>query len=131
LAALTTQLFRYDVVRQITPAGTDTWNYGFSKGFDLIPWHSTEVDVSLAPYIQHNSKAIDGFGDFSSVLKFRIASANLGNGAYSVAASLTTAFPTGSYKNGAALASRLFGSPRTQTHPLTVWTVADEDRVRR
>lgn len=95
------QLFRYDVVRQIAPAGTDTWNYGFGKGFDLIPWYRTEVDVNLPPYIQHNSKASDGFGDFSTVLKYRLASANLDNGAYSVAASLITAFPTGSYKNGA------------------------------
>lgn len=43
------QLFRYDIVRQITPAGTDTWNYGFSKGFNLIPWYNTEVDISIPP----------------------------------------------------------------------------------
>jgi hypothetical protein len=47
-----------------------------------------------------DSKAIDGFGDFSTVVKYRITSANLENGAYSVAASLTTTFPTGSYQNG-------------------------------
>lgn len=99
------QLFRYDVVRQIAPAGTDTWNYGFGKGFDLIPWYRTEVDINIPPYIQHNSKAIDGSGDFSTVLKYRLASANLDNGAYSVAASLVTTFPTGSYKNGAAHAT--------------------------
>ena len=99
------QLFRYDVVRQVTPTGTDTWNFGFSKGFNLIPWYSTEVDINLPPYIQHNSTAIDGFGDFSMVMKYRIASANLENGAYSVAVSLTTTFPSGSYKNGAAHAT--------------------------
>lgn len=95
-----TQLFRYDVVRQITPARTDTWNYGFSKGFDLVPWYNTEVDINLPSYIQHNSKVRDGFGDFSMVLKYRLASANLEHGAYSISASLTTAFPTGSFKNG-------------------------------
>lgn len=96
-----TQLFRYDVVRQITPARTDTWNYGFSKGFNLIPWYKTEVDLNLPPYIQHNSAAKDGFGDFSTVLKYRIASGNLQHGDYSISASLTSIFPTGSYKNGA------------------------------
>ena len=48
----------------------------------------------MPPYMQHNSKAIDGFGDFSTVVKYRITSAKLENGAYSVAASLTTTFPT-------------------------------------
>ncbi len=95
------QLFRFDTVRQITPTGTDTWNYGFSKGFNLIPWYNTEVDVSIPPYIQHNSKAIDGFGDFSTAVKYRFASGNLEHGDYSISASLTTTFPTGSYKNGA------------------------------
>ncbi len=100
-----TQLFRYDTVRQITPAGTDTWNYGFSKGLNLIPWYNTEVDVNIPPYVRHNSAAKDGFGDFSTVLKYRFASGNLAHGDYSISASLTTTFPTGSYKNGAAHAT--------------------------
>ncbi len=100
-----TQLFRYDTVRQVAPAGTDTWNYGFSKGFNLIPWYNTEVDVTIPPYIRHNSAAKDGFGDFSTVLKYRFASGNLEHGDYSVSASLTTTFPTGSYKNGSAHAT--------------------------
>lgn len=96
-----TQLFRYDTFRQIAPAGTDTWNYGFSKGSDLVPWYNSEVDINIPPYIQHNSTATDGFGDFSALLKYRLASGNLEYGDYSIAASLTTTFPTGSYKNGA------------------------------
>lgn len=99
---LVTQLFRYDTVRQITPAGIDTWNYGFSKGFSLVPWYNTEVDINVPPYIQHNSKAQDGFGDFSTLVRYRIASGNLQNGDYSVAASLGATFPTGSYKIGTA-----------------------------
>jgi hypothetical protein len=95
------QLFRYDIVRQITPAGTDTWNYGFSKGFNVIPWYNTEVDINIPPYLQHNSTANDGFGDFSTVLRYRLAAGNLEHGNYSIAASLTTSFPTGSYTNGA------------------------------
>jgi hypothetical protein len=95
------QLFRYDIVRQIAPAGTSTWNYGFGKGLNLTPWYNTEVDVTVPPYIEHNSTAHDGFGDFSTLLKYRFAAGNLEHGDYSVAASLTVTFPTGSYKNGA------------------------------
>jgi hypothetical protein len=96
-----TQLFRYDIVRQVTPAGTDAWNYGFSKGLALIPWYNTEIDVNIPPYVQNNSSAHDGFGDFGTVVKYRFASSNLEHRGYSIAASLTTTFPTGSYKNGA------------------------------
>jgi hypothetical protein len=99
------QLFRYDIVRQITPARTDTWNYGFSKGLFLIPWYNTEVDVNIPPYMQHNYAAKDGFGDFTTMLKYRIACGNLERGDYSISLSLTSTLPTGSYKNGAAHAT--------------------------
>lgn len=95
------QLFRYDTVRQITPAGSDTWNFGFGKGLNLSPWYKTEIDLGIPPYLKHNSSAQDGFGDFSLSFKYRFAAGNLERGAYSVAASLTTTFPTGSYQNGA------------------------------
>lgn len=95
------QLFRYDTVRQISSAGTDTWNYGFGKGFNLTPWYNTEVDVTVPPYIEHNSAARDGFGDFSTLLKYRFAAGNAEHGDYSIAGSLTLTFPTGNYKNGA------------------------------
>ncbi len=94
-----TQLFRYDIVRQITPTGTDAWNYGFSKGLNLIPWYNTEVDINIPPYIRHNST--DGFGDFGATLKYRLASGNQGHGNYSVAISLASTFATGSFKDGA------------------------------
>src|SRR5580704_9375313 len=67
------QLFRADFVRQITPAEITTWNYGNSKGLDLIPWYKTEFDITVPPYIEHNSPTIkDGFGDLSMLLKYRI-----------------------------------------------------------
>ncbi len=95
------QLFRYDIVRQITPAGIDTWNYGFGKGINVSPWYNTEIDITVPAYIEHNSIAHDGFGDFGTVLKYRLAAGNLEKGDYSISASLTTTFPTGRYKNGA------------------------------
>ena len=94
------QLFRTDFVRQITPTEVTTWNYGNSKGLDLIPWYKTEFDITVPPYIQHNSPAInDGFGDLSMLLKYRMLSDNETH-PYSISASLGGTIPTGSYTNG-------------------------------
>jgi len=99
------QLFRTDVVRQITPSETTIWNYGNTKGVDIIPWYKTELDIAVPPYIQHNSTAKDGFGDVSMLLKYRVVSGSEKHGAYSVSVSLTGTIPTGSYKNGSMDAS--------------------------
>lgn len=95
-----TQLFRSDFMRLSMRTGTTTWNYGNSKGLNLIPWYKTELDIAVPPYIQHNSTAADGFGDFSLLLKYRITSRNERNGAYSLSASVGATVPTGSYNNG-------------------------------
>jgi hypothetical protein len=99
------QVFRTDFVRQIAPAGTDTWNYDNTKGFNVVPWYKVEFDALLPPYIQHNSKAEDGFGDASLLLKYRLAAANEEGGDYSVSFSLAGTMPTGSYKNGSLAAT--------------------------
>jgi hypothetical protein len=99
------QVVRTDFVRQIAPAGTDTWNYGNTKGVNVVPWYNVEFDVLPPPYIQHNSKAEDGFGDFSMLLKYRLAAGNEANGNYSVSFSTTGTLPTGSYKNGSLAAT--------------------------
>jgi hypothetical protein len=100
------QLFRTDFARQISPTGTDTWNYGNTKGFDLVPWYKVEVDVLIPPYIEHNiPSAKDGFGDFSMLLKYRLAGADQDHGNYAVSVSLATTLPTGSFKNGSLTAS--------------------------
>src|SRR5271166_5114832 len=56
------QVIRTDIVRQIAPARTDTWNIDNSKGVSFIPWSSVEIAVNLPPYIKHNSTAVDGWG---------------------------------------------------------------------
>jgi hypothetical protein len=97
------QLIRFDGIRQYTPAHTTTWNINGGKGFDFIPWYKTELDLNLPPFIQHNVKgAIDGPGDFSMQLKYRLLGGNEQNGNYSVSAAVAGSAPTGSYKNGAA-----------------------------
>lgn len=95
------QVFRAEFVRQITPARTQTWNYGDTKGLNLIPFARTEFDIYMPPYIQHNTKAKDGFGDASFLAKYRILSGNEKNGNYIVSAGLLASIPTGSYSNGA------------------------------
>jgi len=95
------QLARIDVVHQWTSTHTSTWNYGNSKGFNLIPYYKTEVDVNLPPYVQHNSpKAIDGAGDFSMVLKYRPFAGGAERGNYSTSFQVAATGATGSYKNG-------------------------------
>jgi hypothetical protein len=103
------QVARTDFVRQITPTHTDTWNLDNSKGLNLIPWANTELVVNLPPFIKHNlappAANKDGFGDFSFLAKYRIASGNATHGTYTLSAWALTTIPTGSYKNGSANAS--------------------------
>ena len=100
------QVFRADFTRQVTPALTDTWNFGGSRGLNLIPGFKSEFDFYYPPYIQHNVKtAKDGFGDVGFLYKYRILSANEKNGNYMLSAQLTATIPTGSYSNGSTDAS--------------------------
>lgn len=99
------QVVRTDITRQIAPARTDTWNFDNSKGVNLVPWANTELVADLPPYIEHNSKAVDGWGDFSFLVKYRIVSGNEAHGAYTLSAWVLTTVPTGNYKNGSTNAS--------------------------
>lgn len=100
------QVFRADFIRQITPALTSTWNYGGSRGLNLIPGVNSEFDVYYPPYIQHNTpKAKDGFGDVGFLYKYRILSANEKQGNYLLSAQLVATIATGSHSNGSTDAS--------------------------
>ena len=100
------QVFRADFTRQITPTLTDTWNYGASRGLNLVPGFNSEFDFYYPPYIQHNVKtAKDGFGDVGFLGKYRFLSANEKNGNYMLSAQIVATIPTGSYSNGSADAS--------------------------
>jgi hypothetical protein len=103
------QVARTDIVRQITPTHTNTWNLDNSKGLNLVPWANTELVVDLPPFIKHNlpapTSSKDGFGDFSFLAKYRIASGNAQHGSYTLSAWALTTVPTGSFKNGSANAS--------------------------
>jgi hypothetical protein len=68
----------------------------------IIAGNRYEFDWLPPAYIQHNSNAADGFGDTSTVVKYRIASGNAEHGNFEVSAILGHCFATGSHKNGAA-----------------------------
>lgn len=94
------QVVRTDITRQVAPARTATWNFDNSKGINLIVPGNLELAVDAPPYIEHNTKAVDGIGDFSFLVKYRIASGNEQHGSYTLSAFVLTTVPTGTYKNG-------------------------------
>ncbi len=96
------QEFRYDVVWQEPQSGSPyVENFGNGKGLELIPTDNVEVIVSLPPYIAHHAApALDGFGDFRLLAKYRLVAANEERGNYIVTAFLDASFPTGSAGNG-------------------------------
>lgn len=99
------QYAKLSLASQYTPTGTHTMNYGNSRGFGLIDGNRFEFDFVPPPYIQHNSEAIDGFGDIATLVKYRIASGDAHHGNYALTAILNRTFATGSHKNGAATGS--------------------------
>jgi hypothetical protein len=99
------QVVRTDILRQIAPKGTDTWNIDNSKCVSFITPGNLEFDIDLPPYIEHNTTAVDGWGDFSFLAKYRIASGNAQHGTYSLTVWALTTVPTGQAKNGSTNAS--------------------------
>jgi len=98
------QVYRTDFTRQIPPAGKENWNLGTGKGFNLIPFVNTQVDILTPGFITHGDGSADGFGDIAFLAKYRVASANEQHGNYVVSGALGFSFPTGSHKNGSSTA---------------------------
>ena len=93
---------RYDQLWQTNNAGFTANNYDGGKGLELIPFERVEVIVNVPPYIAHNDPAVvDGFGDLSFLMKYRLLSANEKSGNYILTAFLGLSVPTGDHKNGA------------------------------
>jgi hypothetical protein len=106
LLPMLAQDFCADFTRQVTPALTSTWNYGASRGLQLVPGFNSEIDFYYPPYIQHTTpNAKDGFGDVSFLYKYRILSANEKEGNYMLSMQVVATIPTGSYSNGSTDAS--------------------------
>ncbi len=96
------QELRYDFVSQQRSNGDDLFNYGNTKGLELIPTHNTEIIFNIPPYITHSKPGLtNGWGDVAFLLKYRLASRNEKNGDYIVTAFVSGSIPTGTHRNGA------------------------------
>jgi hypothetical protein len=97
------QEFRYDIFWQPSNTGITTENFGGGKGLELIPQRHIEIILVAPPaFIVHNNPAVrDGFGDWSFLVKYRIAAANEERGNYILTAFLQVTFPTAQFNNGA------------------------------
>jgi hypothetical protein len=98
------QEVRTDFVHQYTTTGKPQWNYGNSKGLELIPERHTEVILNLPPFFDRHNGASDGFGDISFLLKERLFSRNEEHGNAILTAFLGASIPTGKNANGSCCA---------------------------
>ncbi|WP_263359297.1 hypothetical protein [Acidicapsa ligni] len=99
------QEFRTDFVRQTNPKGLDTWNYGNSKGLEIIPEKHIELLFNLPPFLAHESPATkDGFGDISFNSKYRFYARNEEHGNAIITAFFAATIPTGKSANGSCCA---------------------------
>lgn len=95
------QELRGDFVRESLPGGQQSWNYDNGKGLEIIPQSHIELLFNAPPYLQHNKKGVvNGPGDVSFLMKYRIAAANEQQGNYILTAFFGGSVPTGTYKNG-------------------------------
>jgi hypothetical protein len=99
------QEVRADFVRQTNAKRFDTWNYGNSKGLELIPERHIELIFNVPPFFAHSQPGVkDGFGDVSFLMKYRIFSRNEESGNAIVTAFLAASVPTGKDANGSCCA---------------------------
>ncbi len=99
------QEIRTDFVRQTTPKLYTTWNYGNSKGLELIPERHVELIFNVPPFFDRTTPGLqDGFGDVSFLAKFRFFSRNEEHGSAIVTGFLAATVPTGKNGNGSCCA---------------------------
>jgi hypothetical protein len=99
------QEFRTDIMRQINPKLTETWNFGNGKGLELIPARRIELLFNVPPFISHDFKGSnDGFGDVSFNSKYRFLARNEEHGNAIITAFFAASIPTGKNGNGSCCA---------------------------
>ncbi|MGH9615723.1 MAG: hypothetical protein ACRD28_03195 [Acidobacteriaceae bacterium] len=102
------QEFRADFVRELLPDGQQSWNYDNGKGLEVIPQSHVELLINVPPYIQHSAPGdVNGPGDVSFLMKYRILTANEKRGNYILTAFFGGTVATGTYKNGSISSSVL------------------------
>ena len=96
------QELRYDIWDQPSTLGNRTYQFGGNKGLEFITSSRTQILFGEPTYtlISPNGPP-GGFGDLPLQLKFRIASAERGEGNYLLTFILAATAPTGSHRYGA------------------------------
>jgi hypothetical protein len=96
------QEFRYDIWDQPAAQGNRTYQFGGGKGLEFITSSRTQILAGIPSYTLHSPNGSPGgFGDLPLMLKFRIASAERGEGNYLLTFVLGATAPTGSHRYGA------------------------------
>jgi len=98
------QELRTDFVHQYNPHGFAVWNYGNSKGLELIPQRRIEILVNVPPFFARSNGEQDGFGDLSFNSKFRFFARNEEQGSAILTAFFAATVPTGKNGNGSCCA---------------------------
>lgn len=96
------QELRYDIWDQPAAQGNRTYQFGGGKGLEFITSSRTQILAGIPPYILRSPNGPPGgFGDIPLMLKFRIVSAERGEGNYLLTFILGASAPTGSHRYGA------------------------------
>ena len=99
------QEFRTDFVRQTNTKLVNTWNFGNSKGLELIPAKRIELLFNLPPYLAHDAHGVnDGWGDVSFNSKYRFFARNEEHGNAIVTGFFAATIPTGQPGEGSCCA---------------------------
>ena len=97
------QELRYDIWDQPSSQGNRTYQFGGGKGLEFIASPRTQILAGIPSYTLHSPNGSPGgFGDLPLMLKFRIVSAERGEGNYILTFILGAMAPTGSRRYGAA-----------------------------
>jgi hypothetical protein len=96
---------RTDFVRQSLAGGQQSWNYGNTKGLQVVPFRRVELRFSPPPFMTHtNPKAEDGFGDIAFRAKVRLYGSSEDHRNAIVTGLLQASVPTGKSGNGSCCA---------------------------
>ena len=95
------QELRYDTWDQPSTRGNRTYQFGGGKGLEFITSSRTQILAGIPTYTLHSPNGSPGgFGDLPLMLKFRVASAERGEGNYLLTFILSATVPTGSHRYG-------------------------------
>ena len=99
------QELRTDFVHYYNTSGHEIWNYGNSKGLEIIPEKHIELLFNLPPFFDRTNGEPDGFGDVSFNSKFRFFARNEEHGNAIVTGFFAATVPTGKNGNGSCCAT--------------------------